>query len=481
MSLDSIKLGKRGIGDFRFRRLGRQFLITNELGEYSFLDPRSFQSFISGGNKRLSILKLDELSNKGFIPGALNSDVLSYRYALRNRFLFSGPSLHIIVVTLRCDHRCIYCQASSRPQDGTGWDMDESTAAKVVDTILEGPSDNIAVEFQGGEPLLNFKTVKFIIRYARRENKTRKKKITFTLVSNFSHMDDEKLDYLATNDVSLCTSLDGPEELHNKHRITAGGRNSFRNTVKWIKKIDEKIKAGEYKRGINALATITRYSLRYPRRIVDEYVNLGLSGIHLRPVSPFGAGRSIINKTMGFTAREFMDFYKEAMRHILKINKKGKYFFERTAKIFLTKILSDNDENYMDLRSPCGAGVGQLAYNFNGDVYTCDEGRMLSAGPADEIFRLGNVKADRYCDLIDNPTVKSLCLASCLSNLPRCSDCAYKSYCGVCPVYNYAVSGNLFSRCINDKCRIQRSQLDYLFAALRTPARHIYQSWINMR
>ena len=46
--------------------------------------------------------------------------------------------------------------------------------------------------------------------------------------------------------------------------------------------------------------------------------------------------------------------------------------------------------NYMELRSPCGAGVGQLAYYADGDIFTCDEGRMLHE-MGQSTFRLGNV------------------------------------------------------------------------------------------
>lgn len=480
MSLEITALADRKTGDFYFKRLGRQILLTNELGEHVFLDPCSFRLFLNGERKKIPASKLEELLNKGFVRPSLNTDILSYRYALRNRFLFSGPSLHIIIVTLRCDHRCSYCQTSSRPEDSPGWDMDEKAAAKTVDIIFESPSADITIEFQGGEPLLNFGIIKFIINYARQKNKTAGKGLNFTLVSNFSYMDEEKLDFLIQNNVSLCTSLDGPERLHNRNRAIASGRkNSYRITIKWIKAIQKKIKSGEFKCGLNALATITRFSLPYPEQIVDEYVKLGFKGVHLRPVYPFGIHRSRISKALSCPSREFMIFYRRAMERILEINRQGVFFYERMARILLTKILSDNDQNYLDLRSPCGACIGQLAYNFNGDVYTCDEGRMISAGCNDEVFKLGNVMTCSYRELIDNPTVKALCFASCLSNLPRCSDCAYRPYCGVCPVYNYATEGNLFSRTTNDRCSIQRSQLDYLFTTLRTPARQVYEAWVG--
>jgi len=42
------------------------------------------------------------------------------------------------------------------------------------------------------------------------------------------------------------------------------------------------------------------------------------------------------------------------------------------------KILTENDPNFLDSRSPCGACIGQVAYNYDGKVYTCDEGRMFA-------------------------------------------------------------------------------------------------------
>ena len=39
----------------------------------------------------------------------------------------------------------------------------------------------------------------------------------------------------------------------------------------------------------------------------------------------------------------------------------GRKFAEAHASIFLAKLLGDVAPNYMELRSPCGAGVGQMA------------------------------------------------------------------------------------------------------------------------
>ena len=158
----------------------------------------------------------------------------------------------------------------------------------------------------------------------------------------------------------------------------------------------------------------------------------------------------------------------------------GKDFRERSAAIFLTKILTDRDPDYLDMRSPCGAGIGQLAYNFNGDVYTCDEGRMFSR-LGDESFRLGNVKEDSYEDISGNEIVKALSVASCLDNLAGCSQCVYKPYCGICPLHNYAINGNLFNKA-EFPCEIRKAILDYLFIKLKDKKiKDIFYKWVTER
>lgn len=479
MLLELKEIDRHKIGFFRFRIINGQYLLTNDVGKYYFLDPSSFEAFLSGEIEEISPDKYLELQNKGFIRDKLDFNNLAQKYASKNTFLSQGPSLHIIVVTLRCDHKCIYCQAGSQALTARQLDMDISTAQKVVEKIFKSPSRQITIEFQGGEPLVNWDMVKFIIEYALKQNKEVKKDLKFTIVSNLTFMNENILIFLLKHKIHVCSSLDGPEDIHNKCRIILNKKNSYQNTAKWLKRLRKEYKKANFSFTPSALATVTRYSLCDHKEIIDEYVNLGLEGIHLRPVSPFGSSLQIW-KRISFSAEDYIKFYIKALNYIIDLNLKGKNFYERFAMIFLTKILSGKDPNYLDIRSPCGAGIGQLAYNFNGDVYTCDEARMLSR-LGDESFRLGNVKENSYQEIMENPVVKTMCIASCLDILPGCNQCAYKPYCGVCPLYNYTVSRNIFVR-TEFLCKIYMAILDYLFDKLREEKiRHIFNSWIGVK
>ena len=45
--------------------------------------------------------------------------------------------------------------------------------------------------------------------------------IRYSLVTNLSLMDEEKLEFILDNGIQVCTSLDGPEDLHDHNRLWA--------------------------------------------------------------------------------------------------------------------------------------------------------------------------------------------------------------------------------------------------------------------
>src|SRR5581483_6464460 len=134
---------------------------------------------------------------------------------LRSRmaFLQHPSALHIFVVTLRCEHSCPYCQVSRRSVDRERFDMSEETAKRALKVALSAPAPTIKIEFQGGEPLLNFPLIKQIVRWARRDVLAGKT-LEFVIATNLALLDDEVLDFCRDHSVLLSTSLDGPADLH---------------------------------------------------------------------------------------------------------------------------------------------------------------------------------------------------------------------------------------------------------------------------
>ena len=272
------------VAPFRFDRLGERYLITNDVGEYALLSADEFSQLVSGtlpdGTE-----KHGELKKKHFLHSDEDETALARAYARKNAFLFNGPWLHIIIVTLRCNEVCVYCHASRRGMEERSADMSIDLARTVVDTIFQSPSETLNIEFQGGEPLANWEVVKFILDYAVEKNRTAGKRVEFSLVTNLSLMDEEKLAVLMQHNVQICTSVDGPKPVHEANRHLLGG-SSYEAAVTWMRRADHAYK----EKGLDpdlyhveALLTVTRDTLTHPKEVVDEYVRLGRKAVFLRP------------------------------------------------------------------------------------------------------------------------------------------------------------------------------------------------------
>jgi His-Xaa-Ser system radical SAM maturase HxsB len=471
MTLPTIDSRARAPSDlvpFRFRNVGGDVLITNQVGDWMFVKQDEFRDLARGQLAEGTPLH-ERLVAKNFVRSRADTAALATRLRNKKRFLDYGPNLHEMVVTLRCNETCVYCHASRADMDAVDTDMSKATAEKAVDFALSTTSPSLTMEFQGGEPLVNFPVVKHIIEYALTRNRAYGKQLEFTMVTNLSLMDEEKLAYLVDAKVQICTSIDGPEPLHTKQRVLVSG-NSHSATVRWIERINKAyidLGLDPTLYHVEALLTTTREALRYPREIVDHYVSLGCRAIFLRPVDPFGfAGKTA--RLVEYDRAAYRDFYSTAVDHILDKNRAGEQVLERYAAIFLTKILADDDPNFLDIRSPSGSGIGALAYSYDGRIYTSDEGRMMAA-TGEDLFCVGNVHTSKYRDVMTHPTIRALVLASIREVQPDCASCAYAPYCGIQPEHNLRTMGSIFGRMRESTlCSVHKGIQDYLFDKLRT-------------
>ena len=134
--------------------------------------------------------------------------------------------------------------------------MTERTAQRALDIAFESPNPRIKIEFQGGEPLLNFPLIVKIVDSAKAMAPKADKEIDFVIASNLALLTDEILSFCKANDVQISTSLDGPRDLHNSNRPRPGG-NSYELAVKGIKAAQDVLGRDR----VNALMTTTESSL----------------------------------------------------------------------------------------------------------------------------------------------------------------------------------------------------------------------------
>ena len=463
------------LNHFNFMQKGDEFLITNDFGRYAFISKQDFGKLV---NDRLTSDDdcYKELCAKFFVYDktreAFIADSVEYLRSMKS-YMFTGTALHIFAVTNTCNMSCIYCQARNTSSNPNGF-MSVETGIRAIEIAMSSPCKHLTFEFQGGEPLLNFDVVKAMVAHSREINVD--KEIQYTIVTNLVALDDSILEYLISENISICTSLDGDANTHNINRTLVNGTGSYDAVKRGIEKVRN---TG---RQVGAIQTTSRHSLRYPREIVSAFVNLDVNGIFIRPLTPLGKARQYWGN-IGYSPDEFLSFYKKALEYIIEINLNGQHFPEIHAGYFLKKILGGYSDNFMELRSPCGASIGQLSYYYDGSIYTCDEGRMLSE-MGDFSFKLGDVHSNTYDQLMNSSTCKVTCAASVVESLAHCCDCAYQPYCGVCPVVNYAETQDIFPKSSsNFRCCIHTGILDILFDILRRDSEDVldvFHRWIEV-
>jgi uncharacterized protein len=424
---------------FRFLRFDdARTLVVNETGEHHFLANDDLSRFVKHKLSMDSDAFLD-LKAKHFLfdsDSVAPFELMATKIRSKKAFLDGFTSLHIFVVSLRCEHSCHYCQVSRVSADRRRYDMSNETAQRALDLAFRSPARRLKIEIQGGEPLLHFERVRQIVEEARRRADDQEREIEVVVTSNLAMLDDDMLLFFRDHDVFLSTSLDGPEELHNANRPRPGN-DSHARTIDGISRAREAL---GYDR-VAALMTTTRASLQCPEAIVAEYARLGFTSIFLRPLSPYGfAVRTV--RTTGYSIHEFLDFYVRALDCILALNANGTYLAETYAQLLLTRMLTPFATGYVDLQSPAGAGIGAVVYNYDGDVYASDESRML-AEMGDTRFRLGNVHRDSYDAIFGGETLRTIVAASVAESIPGCADCAFLPWCGADPVHHYATTGDI--------------------------------------
>lgn len=424
---------------FRFTRLdGTRYILTNMVGEYVVLGEELTRAFLHRELKP-DIPEYATLKAKQFLTDTesnLPLVLLSTKYRTKLDFLPDFTSLHIFVVTLRCNNRCIYCQASRQCEGKGGFDMSEETADKAIEFMFRSPSRNLKVEFQGGEPLLNFPLVQYVVRRARERAATLGRQVEFVLCSNLAILDDQILHFCEENGICLSTSLDGPKELHNFNRPSLNF-DSYDSTVSAIRRATDFLGPDK----VSALMTTTGKSLECPQEIIDEYVRLGFSSIFLRKLNPYGYATRT-NSTTSYSVDEFLEFYKASLDYILHLNYTGLPFREDYAALILRKILTPYGTGFVDLQSPAGMGISVIVFHHDGDVYLSDEARML-AEMGDKRFRLGNLHTNSYEEAMLGEDFLDILSSTMSEGVPGCTDCAFMPYCGSDPVRHYRVDGDL--------------------------------------
>ena len=427
------------------------YLLTNDAGRYLYVSPDEFMQCISDNITSVDLYK--RLEENLFIDNETNR--IRTKEAL-DRKIRKGDGFairYILKVTNYCNCNCCYCLSGSTAERMRE-SMSIETVDKAIDFILASDKHEIIIELQGGEPLSQFDTIKHINeRIISRQNKWQN--IKLEIMSNMTLLTKEMSKYINKYNIGIGSSLDGPKDIHDKHRPFANGNGSF---DKQTANIDMHNTGRDHP--VGALFTVTKDTMPKYKEIIDYYASRNQPSVFVRLA--YNIGRAHTNwESVGYTGAEFVEFWKHCVDYIFELNDCGVDMFEQTTTETLGKIIHGSGNN-IENTSPCGMLHEMIVVNWDGSIYSCDGGRML-ADMGNEHFRLGSVYDTTYDQILASEKAKRLFMDSVIESKPNCAYCAYEPWCGKCPVEEemYAYDSNTYL------CEINKGIFNHIFDMLR--------------
>ncbi len=337
-----------------------------------------------------------------------------------------------------CNLRCKYCFASTG-DFGTGRKMMTfETGRRAIDFLIDKSEDreNLELDFFGGEPLMNFDTVKQIVEYARSREKECGKRFRFTITTNGLLLDDDKIDFINKEMSNVVLSIDGRKETNDNVRIRVDGSGCYDSILPKFKKLVEQRGDKEY----YVRGTFTKYNIDFSEDVFSLY-NEGFDQISVEPVvcgseNPYA-----------LTEKELSEIFKEYERlaeRILENEEKGEKF-----NFFHFMLDLDQGPCAIKRLRGCGCGNEYVAVTPDGDIFPCHQFVGI-----DE-FKMGNLYEGTF-----NQDMKSDFAAAHVYTKPECRECWAKFYCsGGCNANNYMYAGDVHNA-HRFSCQIEKKRLE---------------------
>ncbi|MFV0529277.1 MAG: thioether cross-link-forming SCIFF peptide maturase [Lachnospiraceae bacterium] len=321
-----------------------------------------------------------------------------------------------------CNLACEYCFAEEGEYHGHRELMSAEVGKKALDFLIEnsGSRQNLEIDFFGGEPLMNWKTVVEIVEYGRWLETIHPKKFHFTLTTNGVLLNDEIIEFANKEMGNVVMSLDGRKEVNDRMRPFRKGAGSYDLILpKFQKFADSRKQEKYYIRG-----TFTANNLDFAQDVL-HLAEQGFEQISVEPV--------VTDETEPYAIREadiprILEEYDSLAREIISRNKEGKAF-----NFFHFMLdLSGGPCVYKRL-SGCGSGTEYLAVSPSGELFPCHQFVGV-----DE-FKMGTVfdglKAEKIQQEFRNTNVYTK---------PACRDCFARFYCGGgCAANAYKYKGSI--------------------------------------
>ena len=327
-----------------------------------------------------------------------------------------------------CNMRCKYCYYLDKAAlyDNHQPKMDDALLENYIRANIEGNnSPVIAFAWHGGEPLLAGKEF-FRKAVALQQRYGEGRTIENSIQTNGLLIDDEWCQIFRDNNFLVGVSIDGPESIHDAHRVDVGGQPTFARVMKGIERL--------YRNRVE-YNTLTTINIHSEGRGAEVYNFLRQISVFMQflPVaellcdgrvqSPESVGADVAPWSV--SAKGFGKFMCDVFDIWVKNDVGRRYvqLFDATLALMVGV-----QPSVCSLCETCGSG---LTVEHNGDVYCCDHFVYPE-------YKIGNIHTDRLADLAYCDRQFEFGVAK-RALLPReCRHCKFYNLChGECPKHRF--------------------------------------------
>lgn len=336
-----------------------------------------------------------------------------------------------------CNLSCEYCFASKGDYKSGRRLMTKDIALKAVDYLVSnsGYRHNIEIDFFGGEPLMNFDTVREVVAYGRElENKTGKK-FYFTITTNGTLLDEEKINFINEYMDNVVISIDGRKDIHDSIRYDRSGKGTYDRIVPFA----QKLVAGRNGKSYFVRGTFTSRNKDFSKDVI-HLADLGFREISVEPVVGSGDELFIKEQDVPDILNEYEKFAAEYLKYLQEGSSFRFYHFNLN--------LYEGPCVYKRITA-CGAGFEYLAVSPEGYLYPCHQ----FVGQKE--FIMGDV-----VEGISNLKLKQSFKNNNILTKEKCRNCWAKLFCsGGCHANAWYSNGNILEP--NEiACTLQKKRIE---------------------
>ncbi|UAT32569.1 SPASM domain-containing protein [Bacillus badius] len=305
-----------------------------------------------------------------------------------------------------CNLRCTYCYAGDGEYGAPKKYMTVETADRAIQFLMENSlgEKEVNIVLFGGEPFLNWKTLKHVVEQASAEGKRRGKKVGFSLTTNGTRMNEEQMAFLNKYKVMVSVSMDGTKEAHDRYRPMAGGQGSYDRVSKNVEKLMEIHTAAPIGTRVTVVKDFEKLETSLRHLLSKGFYEVGFA-----PVTETNMQLALDEEDLAELLRQFEELSDLFVEHALK----NEYVGFSNLTNLLKELHTGTNKAY-----GCGAGLGFFAVSPDGGLFLCHRFNEQ------EEFRLGDIYFG-----IDQKKRTTMLNELHVDHKPTCQSCALKHIC----------------------------------------------------